>query len=189
MIYIWDNGGEYSDHAVHFIKSDLPWEEVERVLGARRYSCGEGHLVGRSETIDWRDSVPDSLGDTISLHDFLGDVRVRVDIGPDPGITEDCHYGKRPNWLHPLMQEYSQRKNAAEREAALAKAKYFWEYKSYRYPVEPTDRAFACLSTASALELLRDWKWTDGHRHYHAEEQLIGLRQAFIAECRERGLL
>jgi hypothetical protein len=53
MILIWDNGGSYSDHTIHFVEcGELSPDDV--VSFARLGYCREARELGRAEQIEWR---------------------------------------------------------------------------------------------------------------------------------------
>ncbi len=45
MIYVVDNGGDYSDHRLYFVRTDAPLELVEEVCRHIRRSDGDGGLA------------------------------------------------------------------------------------------------------------------------------------------------
>lgn len=54
MIYVIDNGGQYSDHGVYFVESDMTPSQVDEVLAESTY----GHnpfIVFLSDVLEWRD--------------------------------------------------------------------------------------------------------------------------------------
>lgn len=53
LIYIWDNGQEYSAHETYFIKSDLTKHQVENIFDITEMSIG---LIGIVKSLDWRTS-------------------------------------------------------------------------------------------------------------------------------------
>ncbi len=67
MIYIYDNGGSYSDHAIYFI--EFAWD-AERLLTdygkIHGFYTSRGYLVGMAEQISWREP-----GNTTPLNKFL----------------------------------------------------------------------------------------------------------------------
>lgn len=69
MIYIWDNGYEYSDHEVEFIESDLPREDVETIMAPFKRSGDRfARIDGVAERIDWREAGNNGLAYWIGRH-------------------------------------------------------------------------------------------------------------------------
>lgn len=63
-IYIWDNGGSYSDHAIYFVDADgLTPNEMELALqGWRQGSWDENaFFIARVASVEWRNDKPISV--------------------------------------------------------------------------------------------------------------------------------
>jgi hypothetical protein len=77
MIFIWDNGEEFSDHAVWFIESELPRQAVERLLeGAVNPFSRLGGVIAVLEpegSVRWKQSRLESLE---SWFTYYGDALV-----------------------------------------------------------------------------------------------------------------
>lgn len=56
MIIIWDNGGEYSDHRIHFVDTDpFPLEVVEALMAVLTRQQPRSRILATAEKLDWRD--------------------------------------------------------------------------------------------------------------------------------------
>lgn len=68
MIYIWDNGLDYSDHTIEFVESGLPRDVVETILSVfaaqRRKAC----VLAVAERIEWRTGGNVALSDWCKMH-------------------------------------------------------------------------------------------------------------------------
>lgn len=113
MIYIWDNGRDYSDHTIEFVESDLPREDVEAIMASYVTSeyvrlgepvRREARVEGVAERIDWRDGENETLvqwvgrytkeghGRDCPVHLEWGDVR-RCDCHRRPSIDAALKHG------------------------------------------------------------------------------------------------
>lgn len=67
MIYVWDNGEQYSDHTVYFVDGGhWPHDFVLLVLEQK-----QGHLVFTAEKVKWRVDEAFYLTDWLSSYDFF----------------------------------------------------------------------------------------------------------------------
>lgn len=87
MIYVWDNGGSYSDHWIAFVESDLSPEQAE---AAFRLADKEGHLIASAERLDWRQGKPTTI---LSLFESSN--------RDDPGCAIECDGDGRPVSVKP----------------------------------------------------------------------------------------
>lgn len=57
MIYIWDNGGSYSDHEIDFVESDLPEADVRAFIEAASQSgySRDARILGVAQRVEWLD--------------------------------------------------------------------------------------------------------------------------------------
>lgn len=78
MIYIWDNGGKWSDHSITFIETEWPRELVERVC---RLSDEEGYLIGAASSFEWFRGEPESLEEQIHFYAVTEDLPKDFQIG------------------------------------------------------------------------------------------------------------
>lgn len=82
MIFIWDNGEEFLDHAIWFIESDLERDAVEKLLDAAvnpfSRQGGVVAVVADPESFDWRQMRVESLESWFTCYgDELVDWRTR----------------------------------------------------------------------------------------------------------------
>jgi len=68
MIIIWDNGGEYSDHRIHFVDTGpFPLEAVEALMAVYARQQPRSRILATAEKLDWRDSAAlQSVADWLS---------------------------------------------------------------------------------------------------------------------------
>jgi hypothetical protein len=80
MIYVYDNGEEYSDHSIEFIESDYPEPEhvVASINAYQRTRWGHGDpepgegCVATAPSLDWRDGCAnETLEDWLSPSRFF----------------------------------------------------------------------------------------------------------------------
>lgn len=83
MIYIWDNGGSYSDWSLEFIETDKP-EEIAKALILSR----GGEIVGRAERIEWWSGGAKPLGEFLDLWDFFDSYSETVTLPPGVSLSE-----------------------------------------------------------------------------------------------------
>lgn len=56
MIVVWDNGGEFSDHALYFIETSFP-NDIETIADMVKTYKERSHIVATCLSIDWREDV------------------------------------------------------------------------------------------------------------------------------------
>ncbi len=72
MVFIWDNGGEYSNHQIQYVELDetiMTREELETFLGDDIYSpdsCS-GFIIGWASEVEWT-----SGSNPFKTHEFIG---------------------------------------------------------------------------------------------------------------------
>src|SRR5579859_3210247 len=165
MIYIWDNGGDYSDHGIYFLETAHRFEDVESFLPR----CGEGFLIGAAERVEWRDSGPACLAATASSDQFF---QLSRDPSPDP-------HAERP-YIGGLYNRDEDNVASGRRAWEAGKYKQPWSVRGFltACAFNPASEMFEKLTPAVAEELCRDWA-----------EAKDRFAEFFIAECRERGLI
>lgn len=67
MIFILDNGLCYSDHQIIFLESDLPKEQMEKII--KEFFCYE--ILGTAEEISWYEGGTMSLEDHFCWSSFI----------------------------------------------------------------------------------------------------------------------
>ena len=69
MIYIWDNGQDYSNHEINFIETSYDQKTVERVLNGwgHGYASEHSRILAVAEALDWRDKEKGVM----PLEDFI----------------------------------------------------------------------------------------------------------------------
>lgn len=100
MIYIWDNGGSYSDHALYFVESDLPREDVETIMAPMsRHYIGEARIVGVSERVEWREGANCQLADWCAsyLDDGHNGCVVQDGCFVETKLLAKCNCARRPS--------------------------------------------------------------------------------------------
>lgn len=167
MIYIWDNGGDYSDHEIYFIETSLPFEEIDASLLPGHE---HGELLGKAERIEWLSSGPCSLEDAICVDDFFGFHWESV----NPGV-EESYPGGGPK----------HEKDRDDHDLTCWKAaKYKTDPPGRMNQRDPVEHRFQKLNSSVANELLSGWRKQESRGPWWPV-----LCDWFALECKERGLL
>ena len=162
MIWIWNNGGEYSDYCIFFIETSLPRESFEGLLPTG------GKLEGCAAHITWFEGGAGKLSDVVEGSSWFK----RVYLPVPPGV-EELYVGGGPKG-----EEHAKRHARASWEAGKYKKPWndqfeqFWTENPGYYPKE---EMFKALTPACAAELLQHYRepWASW----------------FKQECIERGLI
>jgi hypothetical protein len=95
MIYIWDNGQDYSDHRIAFVETDANPDDVLAVM-----AFGERKVIAQAESLAWREGRPATLAEwaednfetyTGGLHSWDPDCEATT-----TGDNADCNCSARP---------------------------------------------------------------------------------------------
>lgn len=191
MIYIWDNGGEYSDHEIALIRSEAPWFDVSKFLRG-------GSLIASADQLQWYEGQPSTLAE----HE--GGDRLRA-FFRHPEVSVDVEW---PGSYTPVWHD-----------ALIRQEKKMWELSKHKGPWFDAERGlsfyanpgplFDLLTPLLASEFLRDGLAAHADRERRMDEVFAGRESefsearhrefhrrsaiaqfaAFEFECHERGLL
>lgn len=165
LIYVYDNGGQYSDYEMFFIGTVVPKEHWEPLL--QRCNSSKCKLIAIAHEMEWFVGGPQSLGDILD---------------PSKPFYKPWAYDEMDNEKYPQMYQGGGWEHGSEAQKILEEKT--WSRAKYKIDdglcVNPDEEIFGMINLTIAPVLVADW------RRHGAWDLWINL---FEQECRERGLL